>query len=293
MVPRSTIIIMNVIGVIELILPLGLLFILHRKRSFKFSTIICGLAAYFVVNYLVINNIYMIIRVATGNESIFVEKPLLGLFLEAILAGLIMPPLVYFMIKTIRQGKWTLYDTIAMAIAYWALPMILDSALHVSSASILQRANQGTLDSLVSEEYPIEMLNALVDSVTETKPFILALESYISILTQIIVLSCILSTMLLVFYAVKRRKKLCLWISMLFYFLVICLINGSNHYLGEWLSLIVIALIGAVSFYFIYRFLRYYRSQQAELLKKRQQFKEEQHEKYLKELEEKKQKQGR
>ena len=289
MVPQFSIIVLNVFGIIELMLPLFFLFFLHRRHPFKFSSIICGLAAYFIVNYLVINNIYTIVRVATGNESIFLEKPLLGLGLEAILAAFIMPPLAYFIIKNIRRGKWSLYDTIAMAISYWALPLILDSALQVSSASILQKANKGTLDTLVSEDYPIEMLNSLVESINETSPFMLTVERLISVLTQIIVLSCILSTMLLVFYAVKRRKKLCLWLAMIVYFLVICLINGSNHYLGEWYSLIVIAAVGAASIYFVYRFFQYYRSQQIELIKKRQQHKEQQHEKYLKELEEKKQ----
>ena len=288
MVPQFSIIVLNVFGVIELMLPLILLFILHRRHPIKFSSIICGLAAYFIVNYLVINNVFTIIRAATGNELIFDEKVLLGLFLDAVLAALIMPPLVYFIIKTIRGGKWSLYDTITMAISYWALRMIKDSALQVSSASILQRANKGTLDMLASEEYPIEMLNALVESVNETSPFMLTVERLITILTQVIVFFCILTIMLLVFYAVKRRKKLCLWLAMAVYFVMVCLINGSYNYLGEWYSLIVIALLGACSIYFVYRFFLYYRSQQAELLKKRQQFKDEQHEKYLKELEEKK-----
>ena len=289
MVPQFSIIVLYATGILELLLPLLLLYFLRRRHNYAFSSVICGLAAYFIVNYVVINNIYTIVRVATGNESIFLEKVFLGLILEAVLAALILPPLAYFIIKNLRRGKWSLYETIAMGIGYWALPMLLDSALQVSSGSILQKANQGGLDTLVTEDYPIELFNALVDSINTQSPFLLAVERFFSLITQVIVLFCILSVLLLVFYAVKRNRKPCLWLSMLVYLLVIILINGSNHYLGYWPSLIVIAVIGAASVYFVYRFLRYYRSQQLELLRKRKEYKEQQHEKYLQELEAKKQ----
>ena len=265
MVPQFSIIVLYATGILELLLPLLLLYFLRRRHNYAFSSVICGLAAYFIVNYVVINNIYTIVRVATGNESIFLEKVFLGLILEAVLAALILPPLAYFIIKNLRRGKWSLYETIAMGIGYWALPMLLDSALQVSSGSILQKANQGGLDTLVTEDYPIELFNALVDSINTQSPFMLAVERFFSLITQIIVL------------------------SMLVYLLVIILINGSNHYLGYWPSLIVIAIIGAASVYFVYRFLRYYRSQQLELLRRRKEYKEQQHEKYLQELEAKKQ----
>ncbi|MCR5004407.1 MAG: YhfC family intramembrane metalloprotease [Clostridiales bacterium] len=292
MVPQFSIIVLYATGILELLLPLLLLFFLKRRHDYAFSSVICGLAAYFIVNYLVINNIYTIVRVATGNESIFLEKVWLGLILEAVLAALILPPLAHFIIKNLRRGKWSLYDTIAMGIGYWALPLILDSALQVSSGSILQKANQGGLDALVTEDYPIELFNALVDSITSESPFMLAAERVITLITQLIVLLCILSVLMLVFYAVKRNRKVCLWLAMLVYLMVILLINGSNHYLGYWPSLIVVAILGAAAVYFVYRFLRYYRSQQIELLKKRKEYKELQHEKYLQELEAKKQ-QGR
>ena len=287
MVPQFTIITLYVVGALELMLPLLILFFLRRRHTFAFSSIICGLAAYFIVNYVVINNVYTIIRLIAGDESFFLKQVSLGLFLEALLAALVLPPLAWFITKTLRRGKWTLYDTIAMAVGYWALPMILDSAMQVSSGSILQHANKGTLDTLASEEYPVELLNALVESVSEQGPYMLCLERVLTIITQFIVFLCILAVLLLVFYGVKRNRKVCLWLSMIIYCLVICIINGTHHYLGYWVSLVITLVLGAGAVYFIYRFLKYYRMQQIELIRKRKQFKEDQHEKYLKELEEK------
>ena len=292
MVSQYSVIMMNVIGILEVLLPLLILYLLHRFKGYKFSSVICGLACYFIINYVVINNVFTVIRVAVDDDLFFSEHTLLGLLIESFLSAILMCPLMYLFIKKIRGGKWSIYDAAAMAIAFWMVPVIMDGGMQISTASILSHARKGTLDKLATEDYPVDLIQALADSFNGISDWHLTYERLVSILIQLSVMLMIVSLALILFYAVKRNKKHWLYIAMALHFLIVTIVNGSSYYIGYWPSFLLILAIGLASLYFIIRFFRYFRSQQAELLRRKKEFKEEQHRKYQEELAAKKNKQN-
>ena len=289
MIPLYTIILLNVFGALEVLLPLLFLYFLRRYKKYSISSVICGLALYFIITYMLSNSIFTILRASFG-EMYFIDHPLLGIVLDSVITALAFCPLAYLLVSRVRRGKWNLYDTIALATGYWLIPQLMGGAMEISTASLLQRANRGTLEELASEAYPLELLHALVDGVRELSPLIVTLEHITSLLSQWIVLMVMVSLCVSIFYIVKRKRKKLLYVLILVHFVMIMIINCSSTFLTTWVSLLPILAVGLISAWYLYRFFRFYRSQQADLIRRRKEFKEEQHRKYQEELQKKNEK---
>lgn len=289
MISLYTIIILNVFGALEVLLPLLFLYFLRRYKTYKISSVICGLALYFIITYMLSNSIFTIIRAALG-EMYFIDHPLLGIILDSVITSLAFCPLAYLLVSRIRRGKWNLYDTIAMGTGYWLIPQLMGGAMEISSASLLQRANQGTLEELASEAYPLELLQALVDGVKDLSPLIITLEHITSLLSQWIILMVLVSLCVSIFYIVKRKRKKLLYVLIPVHFVLLMIINCSSTFITSWLSLLPVLAVGLLAAWYLYRFFRFYRSQQVDLIRRRKEFKEEQHRKYEEELQRKREK---
>lgn len=282
MISLYPIIMLNVFGALEVLFPILLLYFLYRYKTYKFSSIICGLALYFIIAYMISNNVFTIIRVIAG-EMYFIDHPMIGVLIDTAITALAMSPLFYLIMSKVRRGKWNLYDAVAMGIGYWMVPQFLDGALAISTASILQQAKKGNLESLVNETYTIELLEALVKSMTESSHLVLTLERLSTCFVQLILLLVIIAVSVTVYYVVKRNRGKMVLLIMAVSFVVILIMNGSSVLFSDWKSLIPIVIVGIATIYYLIRFYRFYRSQQMELLRKRKEFKEERHRKYLEE----------
>ena len=56
MISLYPIIMLNVFGALEVLFPILLLYFLYRYKTYKFSSIICGLALYFIIAYMISND---------------------------------------------------------------------------------------------------------------------------------------------------------------------------------------------------------------------------------------------
>ena len=287
-----TIAVMYATGVIEVMLPVVAIYAIYFYKPFKISSLICGLACYFIVDSLIISNIYTIV-IAIANDTYFFEDHIvLSLIIECGLTAALVSPIEYWILLKVRHGKMMLSDAMVMGAGYTMVPFLTNGALYISNARICQYANQDRLSELANETYTEDVLDSLVESVqasfATSTAFSQIAEMAAVIIAQIVILLVAVSLAMLLFFAVKRRKKYLLAVSCGIDLVFQLIRYGSSYVLGYWPSFVVVLLVGAGAVCFIIRFLRYYRMQQIELLKKQKDFEERRHQKHMEEMEAKK-----
>lgn len=285
MVSNYNIVVLYAVGIAEVLLPLITLFIIYRYKKYSLSSIVAGFACYFLITNFLVNGVSTFILVAAKDVMFFTRHAVLGILIESALIALSMTPIEYLFLRKTRKGKWMISDAMAMGCAYWLVPLLQNGAVLISEGSIARHANQGRLEELVSEEYTIETLQSLVDSFKEISALEITGQMISVIISQAVILAVAISLALMVYYAAKRGKKSVLLIAMAIDFVYLLVFSGSQKFISYWGSFALVLLIGIAAALFIWRFFRFYRNQQLELLRKRQEFKAEQHAKYQAELE--------
>lgn len=275
MISNFNVVMMYLIGGLEILLPLTVLLIVYRYKSFALSSVVAGFACYFLLNSTLINGIISVILVRLDDPFYFNDHKMLGVLVESGMTAILVTPVMYLILSKLRKGKWSLYDAAALGVSYWLVPLFSNAAILISQGSIGRIANQGRLEELVNENYTLEALESLVDTLAAITPAQMFGQLFYMLVSKGTTVAVAVGLGFMVYYAVKRKKVSILLLSVVVNFICMVLMYGSESIIGYWGAFAVTAVMGIGALFFIRSFLQFYRRQQAELLRRKQAYKEE------------------
>lgn len=275
MISNFNVVMMYLIGALEILLPLTVLILIYRYKTFAIPAVIAGFACYFLLSSTLVNGIISLILVRLDDPFFFSDHKVLGVLIESGMIALVLTPVFYLFLTKTRKGKWSLYDAMALSISYCIIPMFSNAAIMISQGSIGRLANKGRLAELVDETYTMDSLESLVNTLASITPGELFGQLFGILLSKAVVIAVAVSLGCIVYYAAKRKKIGILILSIVINFIYMVLMYGSESLIGHLGSLAVTVLLGVISVVFIIKFLNYYRNLQLELLRKKQEYKQE------------------
>ena len=260
---------------ILLTLPLAALFFIKRKYNFAFlRCLISGIAGYFLISSLLIPLVMSMLTalLSSGVSATEYWEPHHAAFLltYSAITALLQAPLLYLVLKFVLHGNFRIYDCMAIGICYYYVPCMKLALSNVSYARVAIAYNKGTLESLVSDSVSLETLESSVADIQEGSLFIFGAQT----INQIFLALSGVVILILLFHAVKTKKILFLLYAMLTIFGYLCVINFVEYFFGQIPVVIAIFLMIAGAVFFIWAYFRWYRGQQAELLRQRREYKE-------------------
>ena len=272
MIETSTIVGLYVAGVLEITIPLFALYFLYRRHRYSISSLFFGILIYFASTKVLIPGITSLIGAFPGALEYLESQFYLLVLILSVITALFQLPIQYLAVRFTRKGKWTIYDTLAMGLAYWLPAIFSNSATMISQGSLSRTVNSGKIEELVTETITIDQVEGLVQQIRSLKLFTVQFH----IITQLFIGVNKVALVLLVYHSVKRKKIWVLYVGIGINIAYLISVNYVEKWLGYWPSNAVFLIIAAGAVYFIARYMKWYKIQQAQLLQKKKEYKERQ-----------------
>ncbi len=272
MIETSTIVGLYVAGVLEITIPLFVLYFLYRRHRYSISSLLFGIPIHLAATKILIPGIISLISAIPGAMEYLDTQFYLFVLILSVLTALFQLPLQYLVVRFTRKGKWSIYDALAMGIAYWLPDTFSNSATMISQGSLSRTVNSGKIEELVSETITIDQVEGLVEQIQSLNFFTVQ----VKMITQLFLVIINVALVLLVYHSVKRKKLWLLFAGVGINIAYLLSINYVEKWLGYWPSNAVFLVITAGAVYFIARYMKWYKVQQAQLLQKKKEFKERQ-----------------
>ena len=272
MIETSTIVGLYVAGVLEITIPLFALYFLFRHHRYSIPSLLMGVLVYLASNKILIPGLMSLISAIPGAMEFLNTQFYVSVLIFAAITALFQLPLQYLVVRFTRKGKWTIYDTMAMGIAYWLPAVFSGSASLISQGTLSRTVNDGRIQELVTDTIPLDQVEGLVEQIQSLGFF----KIQVQMITQLFLLILNVALVILVFHSVKRKKLWLLFAGIGINLAYLVGISYVEKWLGYWPSNVVFLIITAGAVYFIARYMKWYKLQQAQLLLKKKEYKERQ-----------------
>ena len=272
MIETSTIVGLYVAGVLEITIPLFALYFLYRRHRYSISSLFFGILIYFASTKVLIPGITSLIGAFPGALEYLESQFYLLVLILSVITALFQLPIQYLAVRFTRKGKCTIYDTLAMGLAYWLPAIFSNSATMISQGSLSRTVNSGKIEELVTETITIDQVEGLVQQIRSLNFFTVQVQ----MITQLFMVVINVALVLLVYHSVKRKKIWVLYVGIGINIAYLISVNYVEKWLGYWPSNAVFLIIAAGAVYFIARYMKWYKIQQAQLLQKKKEYKERQ-----------------
>ena len=257
-----------VIGALEILIPIIALMVLHRKHKFRISSVISGIGSYFLAANLLTGTFIMFLSSLGLGESFWNNYPLIADLVNVIIQVIFQNITIFLVMKYVLKKKIRIYDGLAIGVSYWLYNALTYSTSTVTYARIANLSSKGKLSEMVTESLRLETLEEYATAINE-----LGISSFYIQLLGLIVLSCMTAVVcVFLFHAIKRSNLKIFFAALGCNLVLYTLLNLAYSLLGDiWYSVACVIVITISVFVFL-QYWKWYKQQQAELLRKKQEY---------------------
>ena len=270
-ISQGTIIGFFLAGLLPILMILASLFFLRRSHKYTFTAIVLGFAVYFLGFQVLTMYLLSLIGSIPGMENLQNDQRNIVLFavLFALVQSILHAPLMYLGMKWVRRGRWTVYDAVVIGISYNIYNAVNQAMANIRNGRIAEVVNKGEIETLVSEDVTIDVVNQYVQDMQSSTLF-----DYVSeVLSFVLVLLLMVLVAVLAYHGMKRKNFRFVMLASGIQFVTVfisCLAPTDPVWLHFLILLAMIALLGGG----LYLYFRWYRNQQILLAQQRKEFKE-------------------
>lgn len=257
-----------IIGGLEILLPIIFLLLLGRSHKFRISSVISGIGGYFLVNSILMGSFMMFLSSFGLNEQFWQNHKIISEVVYLLFTVVFQNATIFLIMKYVLKKKIRIYDGIALGVSYWLFYALNTSTSAVSYARVASMASEGRLSEMVTDTLPLETLQEYADMLNTV-----GISSFYIQLLGIVVLS-VMTAMLCVFlfHGVKRGNLKFLWMTMGMHLVLLAMLNFSSILEQQIWYCIAAVVVAAASVVIFLRYWSWYKEQQAELLRKKQEY---------------------
>ena len=257
-----------VIGALEILFPIIALIALRRKNKFRISSVVCGIGSYFLAANVLTSTFIMFLSSLGVSQNFWISYPLVADIVNVVLQVIFQNITIFLVMKYVLKKRVRIYDGIALGISYWLYNAFTNSASTITYARIANLASKDRLHEMVTESLPLETLEEYASAI-----FDLGISSFYIQLVGLIVLSCMTAVVgVFLFHALKRNNLKIFFatmgINLVLYTILILTLNLFGN-LGYLIACVIVIIISVIVFI---QYWKWYKQQQAELLRKKQEY---------------------
>ena len=257
-----------VIGALEILIPIIFLMVLHKKHKFRLSSVISGIGCYFLAANLLTGTFIMFLSSLGLNERFWNSFPLIADIANVLIQVTFQNITIYLAMKFVLKKKVRIYDGLAIGISYWIYNALTYSTSTITYARIANLASKGTLTTMVTESLPLETLEEYAASISQ-----LGISSFYIQLLGTVVLTCLTAVVCVFLFHALKKGNLKIFFAALGGNLVLYLIlNLAYSLLGDLWYCIACIIVIVISIIVFMKYWKWYKEQQAELLRKKQEY---------------------
>lgn len=259
-----------VIGGVEILLPVMVLIFLRKTHKYRVSSVISGIGSYFLVTNILMGMFGMLMTSIGLTADFWQGHAVLYEVINLILNVSLQNLTLYLIMKFVLKGQIRIYDAIAIGISYWLGNALMLSISSVSYARIASMSAEGRLSEMVTDTLS---LDALKQYASDLETY--GISSFYIQMMAVFVLSIMTAVLcIFLFHAVKRKNKNFLFIAMGGHLVCLALINLSATFGGDFWYIVVNLIVAILSIVVFLRYWKWYREQQVDLLRKKQEYKQ-------------------
>lgn len=259
-----------IIGGIEILVPVLALIFLRKAHKYRVSSVISGIGSYFLAANVLMSMVSMLLASVGLDQQFWQEHGVISEIVNVVLNVIFQNITLYLVMKFVLKGRIRIYDAIATGVSYWLINALMLSTSAVSYARIATMSAEGRLNEMVTETLSLEALEKHAADLQE-----LGISSFYIQMIAVFILSVMTAVLcIFLFHAVKRNNKNFLWMAMGGHLVLLALLNFSLALGGNTWYMIANAVVLIVSVVVFIQYWKWYKAQQLDLLKRKQEYKQ-------------------
>ena len=257
-----------VIGALEILIPIIALIVLRKKNKFRISSVVSGIGSYFLAANVLTSTFIMFLSSLGVSQNFWISYPMIANVVNVVLQVIFQNITIFLVMKYVLKKRIRIYDGIALGISYWLYNAFTDSTSTITYARIANLASKDRLHEMVTESLPLETLEEYAAAISD-----MGISSFYIQLLGMIVLICMTAVVgVFLFHATKRNNLKIFFATMganLALYIVLVL---TYNMLGNLWYVIASVIVITISIVVFAQYWKWYKQQQAELLRKKQEY---------------------
>ena len=257
-----------VIGALEILIPIIALIVLRKKNKFRISSVVSGIGSYFLAANVLTSTFIMFLSSLGVSQNFWISYPMIANVVNVVLQVIFQNITIFLVMKYVLKKRIRIYDGIALGISYWLYNAFTDSTSTITYARIANLASKDRLHEMVTESLPLETLEEYAAAISD-----MGISSFYIQLLGMIVLICMTAVVgVFLFHATKRNNLKIFFATMganLALYIVLVL---TYNMLGNLWYVIACVIVITISIVVFAQYWKWYKQQQAELLRKKQEY---------------------
>lgn len=258
------------IAALYLLIPVGALIILRIRHKFRITSIIGGIAGFFLAMRILMTVINVLLSSIGVTAEFWEQHVVLNKILNIVFNVLFQNVSLYLIMKYVMKDRMSIYDGMAMGISYCLGNCFIQGYYFIYASRLWQSFQAGTLAELASEALPLESLQETVDEIVQMG----MAHYYLQLFNAVVIIFMSMTLCIFLYHSLRKPDKRFLFLALGVQAVCLALIEISLSF--TWLGfypiadVLVLALIG----YLFYRYMSWYRQQQRELLERKKAYRE-------------------
>lgn len=261
-----------IIAGLEALVPVFLLIILRMRHRYRFSSVVAGIATYFIA-ITILQGSFTTTLSYFGMDDAFWAKHGLAMQLVDIITNVLFQNVVMFLIMRFAlKNHFRLYDAMAVGISYWFGDGFMMASSAVSYGRLAYLAGKGRISEMVTDSIDETTLQGYYDSLMQPH----GLPSfYMQMLNLFVMLAVTVCLAILLYMLIKKKKPKYFLIALGAHAAVLAIIGLSQYFSNYNYVLYGVEnlVILAAALAFLAKYMQWYHEQQAALIEKRKAYK--------------------
>lgn len=261
-----------IIAGLEALVPVILLIILRRRHRYRFSSVVAGIASYFIAITILQGSFTTTLAYFGMDDAYWAEHGLAMQIVDIVTSVLFQNVVMYLIMRFALKTHFQLYDAIAVGIAYWFGDGFMMASSAVSYGRLAYLADKGRISEMVTKSIDEATLQGYYESLMQPH----GLSSfYMQMLNLFVMIAVTVCLSILLYMLIKRKKAKYFFVALGVHALVLAVIELSQYfsnynYVLYGVENLVVAAAAAV---FLVRYMQWYHQLQAALIEKRKAYK--------------------
>lgn len=257
-----------VIGALEILIPIIALIVLRKKNKFRISSVVSGIGSYFLAANVLTSTFIMFLSSLGVSQNFWISYPMIANVVNVVLQVIFQNITIFLVMKYVLKKRIRIYDGIALGISYWLYNAFTDSTSTITYARIANLASKDRLHEMVTESLPLETLEEYAAAISD-----MGISSFYIQLLGMIVLICMTAVVgVFLFHATKRNNLKIFFATMGANLALYTVLVLTYNMLGNLWYVIACVIIITISIVVFAQYWKWYKQQQAELLRKKQEY---------------------
>ena len=257
-----------VIGALEILIPIIALIVLRKKNKFRISSVVSGIGSYFFFFFVLTSTFIMFLSSLGVSQNFWISYPMIANVVNVVLQVIFQNITIFLVMKYVLKKRIRIYDGIALGISYWLYNAFTDSTSTITYARIANLASKDRLHEMVTESLPLETLEEYAAAISD-----MGISSFYIQLLGMIVLICMTAVVgVFLFHATKRNNLKIFFATMGANLALYTVLVLTYNMLGNLWYVIACVIVITISIVVFAQYWKWYKQQQAELLRKKQEY---------------------